>query len=153
MEMSGKLGIQLPQDGQPLPVEAQNQIAQSAAEATKQMIEQAKQALAQQQQPQPDPTQLVIQDMKQRADYDQAKLANDAKKIELEAEKIHNDRKVDLELEKIRLKEKEIDANIQFKQQELASKEASDKLSKSVELLKEEMKAGVQPSVPISLEE
>lgn len=94
-------GQQIPQGGQPEDMQMQNHIAEQAAQATQQLMQQQQQALNAGQPQQPDPTMVLMADIKSKEDAMNQKAENDFLRAQIDQYKIDAD---------MLMKEKELDA-------------------------------------------
>lgn len=142
IEMMQRTGINItPELTQAVP-DIQNQIATAAAQATQQMVQEAQQALAQQKPPAPDPTQLVIADMQQRAQESEARM---------QMERAKNESNLQVKMKELELKEREfhlrtqeMEQDFNLKLQTLQQKMETDRLNRETELAKESLKREIQ---------
>lgn len=129
-------GQQLPQDGAPQDMQAQNQVAQQAAQATEQLIKEQQAILSAQNPQQVDPNQVLMADI-------QSKKEATEHKSQIELLKAENDKyKADLDFEarqrELALKEKEIDQKYHIQDSELEHQRNIQEREMMMEHLKQE---------------
>lgn len=123
VQIQQKTDMPLPTDGQPLPVNIQNEIAQAILPASQQLNQemlQQQQAMMQQGQPQePDPTQAMMADVEMKAEANRMK--NELELIKLKA-------KQDKELLETQIKLKELNIKELITQREMNEKSSKQQI-------------------------